>query len=65
MPVIARRAYRPKEIAQMTGVPEDTVRFWIRNGNLPSVKIGRCVFVPAEAVDALLPEPGADQALSA
>lgn len=49
----------------MTGVPEDTVRFWIRNGNLPSVKIGRCVLVPADAVDELLPEPSADHALSA
>lgn len=49
----------------MLGVHEDTVRTWVKDGDLPSIKIGRSVFVPADVVNKMLPDPAADHALSA
>ena len=36
----AARYIRPREIAEQLGVHVRTVRRWIANGTLPSVKIG-------------------------
>ncbi len=36
----ARTFLRPRQIAEMLGVTERTVRRWIADGALPSVKLG-------------------------
>lgn len=46
--------FTSREIATIFKVTERTVRNWIKEGILPSVRIGHVVRVPAEAVFALL-----------
>lgn len=42
------------EVAQELGLKEPTIRVWIARRKLPSVKLGRSVRVPAEAVEDLI-----------
>jgi len=42
------------EAAQELGLKEPTIRLWIARRKLPSVKLGRSVRVPAEAIDDLI-----------
>lgn len=57
-----RVAYRPKEVAELLGVTERTVRAWIRKGEIGSYKIGKLWFVPADelAVKDSRPAPSHD-----
>ncbi|WP_250851256.1 helix-turn-helix domain-containing protein [Rhodococcoides kroppenstedtii] len=48
------------EVAKLFGVDQRTVSAAIANGTLPSVRIGRRVFVPREPLLAMLSAPGAD-----
>ena len=40
----------PAEFAIELDVPEQRVRGWIRDGILPSVRLGRLVFIPRDAL---------------
>ena len=49
-----RRAFSVSEVAVMLGLHRQTLAAAIRRGELPSVRIGRKVLVPSEALDRLL-----------
>jgi excisionase family DNA binding protein len=49
-----RTAYRPSEVAAMTGFKAKTIQAWIREGRLDAVDMGGRWAVPAEAVEKLL-----------
>ena len=42
--------YRIRELADTTGVSTDTIRRWIKTGQLESRKVGGTVLIPIEAV---------------
>jgi excisionase family DNA binding protein len=42
------------EAAQVLSVAEVTVRLWLSKGRLPKVKLGRCVRIPAAAIEAFV-----------
>jgi len=42
------------EAASLLRVSEDTARAWSRSGQIPTVRIGRRVRVPSDALEALL-----------
>ena len=46
------------QIVAQTGTCENTVRKWMRDGTLPTVKIGGRVFVPAQAFLRLFGDDG-------
>lgn len=50
----AREYLRAGEIARLSGVSVRTVRRWIANGTLPSVKVGGVRLVAREAVQKML-----------
>ena len=41
-----RALYSVAEAASMCGVTEDAFRWWVRNGDVPVVRIGRRIRVP-------------------
>ena len=44
---------RPRQIAEQHGVSERTVRRWIAERRIDSVRVGRSVFVTVESVERL------------
>lgn len=46
-----RIAYRPEEVAKLTGLGRTTVFEEIRTGSLESVKVGRARLITAGALD--------------
>lgn len=71
MITIPRKASRPEDVkrvafsiaetAVMLGCSERSIRTWIKEGQLKSRKIGRRVFVPADALDEfLMAEPASE-----
>ena len=58
---------RPRQIAEMLGVTERTVRRWIADGTLPSVKLGGARLVARTTLERRLgtpldlPEEGDDE----
>jgi len=54
-----RKAYKPREVAAMTGLGYDTVLSLVREGRLRAVQIGQLYVIPAIEVDRLLEEPKA------
>jgi excisionase family DNA binding protein len=44
---VDRKFHRAKELAEATGISENTVRYLIRKGTIASKKIGRSVLIPA------------------
>jgi excisionase family DNA binding protein len=42
------------EFARSIGVTEPTVHRWVRAGDLPCVRLGRLVLIPADALQRLL-----------
>lgn len=58
---------RPRQIAEMLGVTERTVRRWIADGTLPSVKLGGARLVARTTLEQQLgtpldlPEEGDDE----
>lgn len=51
---LKRRAYSPKEVAEVLGLSEWTVRNLINKGEIPAIKFGRNWRVPINALDELL-----------
>lgn len=49
-----RRAWKPREVAAMTGLAYGTVLELIREGKLRAVQVGQLYIVPAVEVDRLL-----------
>jgi len=50
----ARVLLRPRRVAMMLDMPRSTVYEKINSGELPSVRIGRSIRVPADAIRKLL-----------
>lgn len=42
------------EFAEALGVSEERVRTWLRRGQLPAVRLGRLILIPANALTLLL-----------
>ena len=51
------RFQRPSTIVTTYGVNERTLRRWIATGTLRSVRVGRSVYIPTEAIEALFSGP--------
>lgn len=51
---LERKAYRPPEVAKVTGLSRAFVYQLIADGRLRSVRLGRALLVPAAAVADLL-----------
>lgn len=49
-----RRYERPADVLRRVGVGRSTLYEWIWSGQIPSVKVGRSVLIPAGAVDEFL-----------
>lgn len=45
--------FNVKQVADMVGMSESTVRGWCKDGTLPATKMGRSWFVSREALDRL------------
>jgi len=56
---------RAGEIARLIGVSLRTVRRWIADEVLPSVKLGGARLVPRKGLERLMPRPSREQADSA
>lgn len=57
---LPRTAYKPSEVAAMTGWSTRAVRLWIQDGRLPAEVMGNGRYsVPAWAVEQLTPRPDA------
>lgn len=52
----ARRTYRAPEAAALFGVTGQTVRNWIRSGQIRGERVGRLWLVDAAEVDRLFPK---------
>lgn len=50
----ARQFATVSELAAATGKTPATIRAWIANGSLPSVRLGRSILVPNAVLQALL-----------
>ena len=53
----ARTFLRPRQIASLLGVTERTVRRWIADGTLPSVKLGGARLVARTTLERRLGTP--------
>lgn len=42
------------QAAEILAVAEVTVRLWVSKGRLPKTKLGRCVRIPAAAIEAFV-----------
>lgn len=49
-----RKAYSVEEVAEMLGVGRTHAYAMVKSGELPSVRLGRRLLVPAAALDKLL-----------
>jgi excisionase family DNA binding protein len=48
-----------KEFAEALDVSEERVQAWIRDGELPVVRLGRLVFIPKDVLRRMLDRQGA------
>ena len=53
------------EVAARLGVHENTIRNWVRSGEVPAIRLGRKVLVPRVVIDRLLDRPGPASAKAA
>ncbi|NKE71259.1 helix-turn-helix domain-containing protein [Candidatus Manganitrophus noduliformans] len=53
---LARRYLRVPEASHYTGLSEATIRKWIFIKRLPSVRLGRAVLIPLEALEKMIEE---------
>ncbi|WP_445184581.1 helix-turn-helix domain-containing protein [Pseudonocardia sp. Cha107L01] len=47
----SRNAYSAAELAELIGVSDETIRRWIKNGDIKAFRIGRTVRIPAEELE--------------
>lgn len=57
-PPLEPLAYRPVDLVRMLRLSRAQVYLMLRRGDLPTVRVGRAVLVPASAVRQLLGEAG-------
>ena len=50
------RLLKPYEAAEILNLKENTVKMWLRRGNLPGIKIGRDWRISAEGLTAYIEE---------
>ncbi|MBV9996204.1 MAG: excisionase family DNA-binding protein [Caulobacteraceae bacterium] len=53
-PLAQARAYRVREACAVMRIGKTKIHRMLSNGELRSVKVGRCRLIPADAVEALL-----------
>jgi excisionase family DNA binding protein len=53
-PPVPRRALRPREAQQALGLGKTTIYALMRDGRLPSVRVGAARLIPIEAIEALI-----------
>ena len=53
-----RATYSVREVAEILGASVSSVRRWIDQGEIPTVRVGRRVFVPRWFLDDLLAPEG-------
>lgn len=51
---VPKLSYRPAEFARLTGMSKPAVYRAIRQGDIPVVRIGRVILIPAEKVRVML-----------
>ena len=61
---LRRRTYNLPEVAEMLGCSYSSVYRWAQQGEIPTVRVGRRVLVPREALDDLLTPTGGDDETS-
>jgi excisionase family DNA binding protein len=49
-----KRAYAPQELVEMLGLSRGTIYALLAEGRIRSVRVGRRIVVPSEAVDEFL-----------
>jgi len=49
--MVTNRLLTVRQVAEILGIREGTVRVWLTKQRLPRVRLGRAVRIPAEAVD--------------
>jgi len=52
--VIARRLLNCREVAELLGLKEPTIRLWIAQRRFPIVRLGRAVRIPIDALDEMI-----------
>lgn len=55
-PTGRRLGYRIREVCELTGFSDSTIRRWISEGRLNAIHVGRSVFIKPESVHALFGE---------
>lgn len=56
--MMPQEVYTPEEVAAMLKVSKQAIYKWVRQGQLPSIKIGTSVRIPVNAVDRLFTDAG-------
>ncbi len=54
MVAVSRRAYSIPEVAAMLGLPLRTAYAYVQRGEIPSLRLGGRILVPADAIDVVL-----------
>ncbi len=49
-----QQAYSPEEAARILGKPVETIRRWLRTGELKGSKVGRSWFVPRSEIERII-----------
>ncbi len=52
-----KRIYTVSEFAGELGIPQSSVRRWLKNGNLRGTKMGKKWLIPASEIDRLVNPP--------
>ena len=52
-----KRIYTVHEFAEELGVPQSSVRRWLKNGNLRGTKMGKKWLIPSSEIDRLVDPP--------
>lgn len=59
---VERRFFTPEEFAKQTGRSRWRIYQAIKRGDLPAVKMGRSVLIPADAIEDLVEQANAEAA---
>ena len=52
-----KKIYTVSEFARELGIPQSSVRRWLKNGNLRGTKMGKKWLIPASEIDRLVNPP--------
>lgn len=48
---VERLAYRAPEVAKLLGVSRTTVFAWVKDGTIPSIRVGGTVMIPRSGLE--------------